>query len=115
MIANDLWSLARRRLEELGCDPPNVVQFVDDRLVAYSVPDGVTVTRTDLFGLEDDERWRAYFEPVPTWLHFNLLTTKGGEQVVTVRRSPEPREPDDTRIPPLNVSAEPTAATIVDS
>jgi hypothetical protein len=112
VTANEVWAIARRRLQELGCAVPESISFVDDRQVRYDIPDRICVSRSDLFEIGDGQQWRTYLDPPATWLHFNLLTVADGPTVVTVRRSPQSLAEDDPRSPPVNVSVEPTPARL---
>jgi len=115
VTAEEAWAIARRRLiEDLGCEIADPVSFVDDVVVEYAVPDRISVSRGDLFGLDDDERWQPYLSPRPTWLHFNLLTVERQPHVVTIRRSPDSMAAGDRRATPVNVSAEPVPARVDD-
>jgi hypothetical protein len=113
MTSAEAWEVARRRLvDELGCEVPATVSFVADATVDYALPDRISVRESDLFGLDDDDRWQPFLSPRPTWLHFNLLTIDRERKIVAIRRSGASLAADDRRATPVNVSAEHAPAHI---
>lgn len=75
-MPEDVWAVARPRLESLTGESVREAAFVDDALVDYGTPERIYVRRTTLFALEAHEEWARFLgegdEP-PSWLHLNLL------------------------------------------
>lgn len=111
--SEDVWLVARPRLEALTGESVKEAAFVDDNLVDYGTPERIYVKRTSLFALEANEEWARFLdegdEP-PAWLHLNLLGRTDGVSVVTLRRSGGV----SSGSPTINVSAEPRPLTIED-
>ena len=112
-MPEDVWAVARPRLESLTGESVREAAFVDDALVDYGTPERIYVRRTTLFALEAHEEWARFLgegdEP-PSWLHLNLLGRTDGVSVVTLRRSSRV----SSGSPMINVSAEPRPLTIED-
>ena len=109
MTPHELWGEAQALLEQLAGRRLSQVEFVDDRLVDYGMPERIYVRRSTLFGLSDEPRWSEFLVNNPSWIHLNLLSSDQGDEVVTLRRS---QTRAASGISAVNVSAETLPLTI---
>jgi hypothetical protein len=69
------------------------VKFADDADVEYHGSDVIRVPRDKLLDMFEDSAWEAYLGGENEWVHANLMFTRSGQQVVSLRRGPDAASP----------------------